>query len=141
MTLVAHRQAVLARAGNRCELARLIPGHVCSGRLQAAHLLDKARIRNEQGKTRIRCQRTGTTSPAEQRLIETPLEVIVSDAENGLAACSDGHRDHDLYRFDRQGRSLRIPREVLPDRIFAFAEHYALDALLDRTYPRIEAAA
>lgn len=128
MTLTDHRNAVLERAGYRCELARMLPGHVCSGRLQSAHLLPKQSIRTEQSKARFRTARTGTTSPSEQRLIETPLEVLVCDSDNGAAFCSDGHRDHDLHR-------RRVPRSALPGRIFAFAEHYALDGLLDREYP------
>jgi len=136
VTLSDHRKVVLARAGYVCELARLIPGHVCSGGLQAMHVLPKQSIRRAQGQARVRLgwQREGITA-AEERLIETPLEVIVCDAENGISGCAGGHRDHDLWRRDRQGRSLRIPRSVLPDRIFTFAEHYALDALLDREFP------
>ena len=135
MTFSDHRKAVLERAGYVCELARLIPGHECSGQLQAMHILPKQSIRAEQSKARIRTQRTGQMTAAEERLIETPLEVIVCDAENGMSGCAGGHRDHDLWRRDRRGRSLRIPRELLPDRIFTFAEHYALGALLDREFP------
>lgn len=135
ITLSDHRKAVLERADYACELARLIPGHSCSGRLQAMHVLPKQAIKAEQSKARIRCQRTGEMTAAEERLIETPLEVIVCDAENGLSGCAGGHRDHDLWRRNRDGQSLRIPREALPDRIFTFAEHYALDALLDREFP------
>lgn len=135
ITFSDHRKAVLERAGYTCELARLIPGHECNGGLQAMHVLPKQSIRAEQSKARIRCQRTGEMTAAEERLIETPLEVIVCDAENGMSGCADGHRDHDLWRRDRTGRLLRLSRSALPDRIFDFAEHYALDALLDREFP------
>lgn len=136
--LVEHRRAVLSRAGRRCELVRLVDGHECGGRLQAMHLLPKAKIRDEQSKAHFRCRRNGTMSAAEERLIETPLDVIVADSRNGMAGCIDGHRDHDLYRMTRTGRSLRITRAQLPDRVFDFAEEYALDLLLDREFPNDE---
>ena len=135
ITFSDHRRVVLERAGYVCELTRLVPGHVCVGQLQAMHVLPKQAIRNEQSKTRIRCSRTGEMTAAEERLIETPLEVIVCDGENGISGCAGGHRDHDLWRRDRSGRSLRIPRSALPDRIFTFAEAYALEALMHREFP------
>ncbi len=44
-----HHELVMRRAFYTCELRRMVPGHRCSGVLQAMHVLPKQSIRTAQG--------------------------------------------------------------------------------------------
>ena len=82
------------------------PGN-CSGRLQAAHLIPRQRLRKHVPKWKVK--------------------QAIADHRNGIVLCE---RHHGL--LDR--KLLELPREKLPESVEAFAEEYKLKWSLGRDY-------
>ena len=89
-----------------CYLASVVGG--CSGRLEAAHLVPRQRLRKH--------------VPAEQ------LDEAIADERNGIVLC---HRHHS--QMDSKLKQF-FTRKVLPPSVEKFAEEYGLGWSLGRDY-------
>lgn len=87
----------------------VLKGHAypCDGALDPHHVIPKQRLKQRHG-----------LSPAQRR-------ELAWDARNGVPVC---RRHHELLT----NRVMRLPHEVVPGEVFAFAHDYGLDHLLDR---------
>lgn len=136
LTPLQKHRAEIERRDRVCQLLTLIPGHVCGGPLQAAHIPPKQWVKRrwETFWDAHRCDLT----PEQRRCRITPLAVLFSDRDLGLLMCERGHRAWDE-------RGVRCPRELLPDFIEARVAYYGLEPELERLFrdirpPRREAA-
>lgn len=63
------------------------------------------------------------------------LRSVLTDSRNGMCLCEFHHARHTNHFVDVEGRSWRIPRRLIRDDTYAFAEELNIVWLLDLEYP------
>lgn len=96
----------------------------CRGRLEAAHWISAARLREERRKLALTTYRFHPDDPR-HALITVSLDDLIADDRNGVPLCSHAHHP----AFDgRNGKRLVL---TPPACVIEFAETYGLGYLID----------
>jgi hypothetical protein len=110
----AHREGVMRRAEGRCFWE-----HVCSGPLQAHHVIPVQRLRHEHSHT--------AWAGGDHPLLGVTFDELIADPRNGVALCEVAHRAW-------ENGTARPLRHQLPACVEEFAADYELLWSLDQDF-------
>lgn len=100
------------------------------------HVIPQGRIKDRVSAIAIKRKQNRPLTEAEERLLDTPLSVILADRRNQVRLQRKLH-----HRAHHGANPYRLKPEQLPRGIHDFAEHFALEGALDRELRLIREAA
>lgn len=103
---------------------------------ESHHIVPRQRIAQRVSALAIKRKQNQPLTEAEERLLDTPLSVILDDRRNQVRLRRKLH-----HRAHHGANPYRLKPEQLPRGLHDFAEEYALEGALDRELRLIREAA